>query len=86
MPNAEIAGQNLVVLQTYSPDTFKNLERKCRSDDGKDKTTKKNMRQFLMDNGLADEVAPGHGSSKPGKGDKPQKGTVDFCKAVAKAL
>jgi len=82
----EIAGLNLAVLQTYAPDTFKTLEKKCRADDGQDKTTKKNMRAFLIKNGLAKEVAPGHGSSKPGKGKGVQPGTTKYCKDVASKL
>lgn len=86
MGKAEIAGNNLAVLQTYAPDTFKQLEKKCLDDKGNEKETKKNMRQWLMDNGLANEEAPGHGSSKPGKGKGMQPGTEKFVKAVATKL
>jgi hypothetical protein len=80
----EIAGENLATLRTYGPDTYKSLEKKCRSDDGNEKTTVKNMRAFLINHGLAKEVAPGHASGK--SGDKLQPGTTKFLKEVAQAL
>ena len=88
----DIAGKNLEVLATYSEDIYKNLEKRCSRDvlggSQKDinKQLRKCMRKFLIDCGLANEVAPGHGSSKPKKGKGIQKSTQTFLDDVAKCL
>ena len=82
--NPTIAGENLGILATYARETYKDLEKKCRGND--DKETRKAMIKFMMDNGFANEKAPGHKSSKDGKDKGMQKGTSEFCKAVAKKL
>jgi len=82
----EIAGENLAVLATYGRATYDDLEKRCRADNGVDKITRRNMRTFLINHGLALEVAPGHSSSAPGKGKGVQAGTTRFVNAVAAAL
>jgi len=85
MPNArEIAGENLGVFQRYAPNDFKKLEKKCIAADGNDKTTRKNMIDFMIEHGFAKEAAPGHGSGKPG--DKMQPATEKWIKAVQKQI
>lgn len=84
MGEREIAGENLATLQTYAKDSFKSLEKKCRSSDGQDKTTRKNMIQFMIDNGFAKEKAPGHSSGKPG--DKMQDATKKWIQSVQKKI
>jgi|GEM_PF-4113962 len=66
MGDRDIAGENLGVLHTYAKDSFKKLEKKCIASDGNERTTRKNMVQWMIDNGFAKEKAPGHGSGKPG--------------------
>lgn len=82
MPSRDIAGDNLAILQTYAPDSYKSLEKKFRESD--DKATRKAMLDWMVEHHFGDEKAPGHMSGKPG--DKMQKGTEDFIKAVATAL
>jgi hypothetical protein len=86
MTKQDIAGQNLATLATYATSTYNDLERRCRSRDGSERATRAAMRTFLITKGLANEVAPGHASKKPGKGYKPQPGTLRYCQNVAKAL
>ena len=81
----EIAGENLAVLQMYGKQTYKDLEKRCRSHNGSDRVTRQNMRRFLITHGLALTVAPGHGT-QPGKGKAMQAGTRLFVNAVAAAL
>ncbi|WP_422014579.1 hypothetical protein [Roseateles sp.] len=84
MGDRDIAGENLGVLQTYAKDSFKKLEKKCIASDGNERTTRKNMVQWMIDNGFAKEKAPGHGSGKPG--DKMQDSTKKWIQSVQKKI
>jgi len=80
----EIAGENLSILATYADMTYQALEKRSRAADGSEKTTRRNMRNFLIVNELANEKAPGHKSGK--RGDKMQDGTAKWIKKVQDAM
>jgi len=82
------AGNNWILIQQYSPDLAKDIEKRCQSDGGGtikniEKQTKKNILAFIRFAGYGGENI-GHGSG--GHGDGMQGKTKSALKVIADRL